>query len=1123
MAGLGVVIGGSNASQYVRQGSLRVEWAQGQRAIAYFDLVSPDGSYRPQLGQTIGIYLGDNIYGGTIDQIEETGIGNGSGRSFRVSCVSWEQRYDKRYLTKTYQSTNCGTIFADLVSLTGEINNSAPDIQNGAGVDLLVLDAAQVSSVFSDLATRSGYIWGITADQSAFFVPRAAYEAPGPLDSSNILRGQNNQWYPSIRSTREQLQNAEWRRIARTALSPEVETFTGDGSNQTFNADHPIALIPEGGIKVNGTPVDFGPNTDTEIAWRVTYGTTLFTQREDGTPLTSSDTLEITYYKVGGDLIEHTDHTAVGAQQAIEGGGSGRYEKFVDDTTNTDAGSALAAAQADVAAFKVAPVEVTVYTRLTGYLPGQIVGITLPSPHSAFTGEYLINQVTMQHEAGDGSGTDDFCLFEIKAISTTYLGGYRQFFRDLTGTGGGAPISATITGTGGSTGSPSAPAAATLTAIDILGYHTDGPEGGTQHRSRRDATYIRLGLRGSLPAGAKGVWILGEEPDTSGSALTRGVAGSVVAGDGTVASGALQPRDYGHRDFVADSPYLAMWSVRAPVETSTYRYYAVTYSEQVEGTFVPANQAGASPSLTKELSPEPIYTSGEEYAPNALSLTAEAHYQLDNNVWSYYLDLAWSEPTTHPRWDALTGYTIAYEYEDGTFAYQDVERGETSYSTDVWPVSDGASTIVVWLRSKGLGGLNRIVKGVTPSATVVVQRPTDSAGQEYAPLVTGVYASIVKSQTQDGVEVYHFEFGWVQPDERVGQVHVFVHETVGDSWHDIGTFAWDDIGPHATDKWPVANGSANFTMYFYSVSRDGKENTHSDSVTPKVTGLSLTASGSGTLKATRLTLFKNTEFEIVGGEFRVKNVDFTKAMPGTFDSSNFDISGGLWKIANSGVKETNIQAGAVTTLKLTTNAIDVGGGGGKPIQFRVFNALGALTGWIGHDTGSGFDGAWFKRCFIGGTSPADAKIIADANGNVAISGNLIVGAVAQATSASSATTALNYGGTIQCSQLVAGTMTSTGPSAGIGIAYGSNASIHSPQGIVTQAGSAVSQITAQSIAMTDSFLGVVFVVNSSGIVNARGYQINGVTGLTTVVSYRKADGVSNGTLTFTGGWLTGQT
>ncbi len=60
-------------------------------------------------------------------------------------------------------------------------------------------------------------------------------------------------------------------------------------------------------------------------------------------------------------------------------------------------------------------------------------------------------------------------------------------------------------------------------------------------------------------------------------------------------------------------------------------------------------------------------------------------------------------------------------------------------------------------------------------------------------------------------------------------------------------------------------------------------------------------------------------------------------------------------------------------------------------SFAVTNAVGQLIAWIGDTLVSGIQymGAWFKQLYIGGSSAATAKIVADASGNVSINGATI--------------------------------------------------------------------------------------------------------------------------------------
>ena len=177
------------------------------------------------------------------------------------------------------------------------------------------------------------------------------------------------------------------------------------------------------------------------------------------------------------------------------------------------------------------------------------------------------------------------------------------------------------------------------------------------------------------------------------------------------------------------------------------------------------------------------------------------------------------------------------------------------------------------------------------------------------------------------------------------------------------------------------------------------------------------------------------------GLWTMSSIDMTKAAN---LSSQFAIKGGLQTI-------TNLAADLIVTGELQV------GGGGRMSLIKQFDALTGLvlTGLIGDDrvgplnpNGSGFYGAWFKGPFGVGGTPGQPAFGTDSSGNaffhnVQISGSLIVGQVSQAsyagnsgtaTSAETATTALNYAGTIQCSQLTAGTISVLSRTAGVTVA-----------------------------------------------------------------------------------------
>lgn len=201
----------------------------------------------------------------------------------------------------------------------------------------------------------------------------------------------------------------------------------------------------------------------------------------------------------------------------------------------------------------------------------------------------------------------------------------------------------------------------------------------------------------------------------------------------------------------------------------------------------------------------------------------------------------------------------------------------------------------------------------------------------------------------------------------------------------------------------------------------------------------------GVIDAANLMLESySAEFHIdpATGKWAMQNVDFSKAT--NFNTSDFKLEDDeltynfvdLFKASNFNAAEFEAAGGvfvmkALAADKIKTGILEVGGavsGGQRVSRFKVFDTATPtpnLIGWVGDDSAaSGYVGAWFKRILIGGTSPASAQIIADASGNVAISGALLVSGTVYLGALGPGTLPVGvvYAGTILASQIGSGTL-----------------------------------------------------------------------------------------------------
>lgn len=121
----------------------------------------------------------------------------------------------------------------------------------------------------------------------------------------------------------------------------------------------------------------------------------------------------------------------------------------------------------------------------------------------------------------------------------------------------------------------------------------------------------------------------------------------------------------------------------------------------------------------------------------------------------------------------------------------------------------------------------------------------------------------------------------------------------------------------------------------------------------------------------KLVAAVGSEFHFVGGDLLMNHIDMSKA---TNLSAQFQVSGGVTNLIN------------VSANLLLSGLLQIGGGTNKVSLAKFFDTAGTpqLMGFIGDDSGgSGYVGAWFKRCGVGGSGPLSPNFFTDAAGNVA--------------------------------------------------------------------------------------------------------------------------------------------
>lgn len=461
---------------------------------------------------------------------------------------------------------------------------------------------------------------------------------------------------------------------------------------------------------------------------------------------------------------------------------------------------------------------------------------------------------------------------------------------------------------------------------------------------------------------------------------------------------------------------------RHPFPSETQHWRAIV----VSATETKTNSLEESPSVRFLVDPAALNErpSGAEYCPNARNLTGE-WYQDDSvspPVW--YFSLAWQNPTENPRWGNVYSWDIflfnpaladdpATDWDERLGMLTSIGPNDTEFRSTAQPQAMPTipTEYVVWLIPKDHdGNLNTPIRGVVASIRFYVNREGDAApadrytaGRVYNPQVTVLYP-----QNADGIDMYGFAINASPADPKVfpewGGCKVVARDIADEDAntrdHPLGELTVDRMSL-ITATWP-APPTITFDIYFVSMTRDGKVNelVEDDTYSIRVT---VVASPTGNINLYRSANYENEEFEVIDGEFRLKNVDFSKAKPGTF-SPQFDL---IW---NETAGTNRLSLVAIDADILRTGVLEIGkyvvGHQSRISQLKIFKTTGAfdqLVAWFGDDTpnpaglGSGFVGGWIERLAIGGTM-ASPKIYMDGLGNAYFNGTILTGEIRAAVS-----------------------------------------------------------------------------------------------------------------------------
>lgn len=345
----------------------------------------------------------------------------------------------------------------------------------------------------------------------------------------------------------------------------------------------------------------------------------------------------------------------------------------------------------------------------------------------------------------------------------------------------------------------------------------------------------------------------------------------------------------------------------------------------------------------------------------------------------------------------LAGDSTPYAF--GPFSDSDDHRAVVTV-----PAPSVAMTARVRVRSCTVNATN--AASVSPSATITLEAYANvvnpGSGAAYTACATFSGApTVIAPYEMNGTLDQDIIFPVSSPsDPRFSGYEIW-----SNGWPDDANF-YQETGmqtpgtPTVTITLPAPSTVIAPTFWLVSVSIDDqgvkRRNPFVQGVTPSVV-VSL-GTGAGVIDARKfmMSTLAGTDFKLdeVTGLFTFKSIDLAKAanistefhidpVTGKFSMLDLDMSKASrlsaqfqWDAGAMVQKVVNLDASV-----LKTGAFQVGGPS-MVSQMKNFDTSGNLIGFVGDDTaGTGYVGAWFKRCGIGGSAAAP-NFYADAAGNV---------------------------------------------------------------------------------------------------------------------------------------------
>lgn len=445
---LTTTIGG--VAKAIKDRSLQISAVANGRDTLRVTVPSRAGTYRPAVGAEIIVEVDAvRIFGGYVTTPRETGAGNIGLTPIwtSVSAVAFKSVADRRHVTATVAD---GTSLEDFLIVLATYLPAGFSLSGsqatGPALTAMQFDGVRLSEVLNELAKITGWIWDISYSKVLSMFDPTGVAAPFNI----TFAGRQAKGDVTVERSRDQYANRVIVRAGGDAIVDKIDTFTGDGAEDTFELNYPMVYSPTVGYGYvwNGDDPGDPGNPLYETLDLAGNGATW-----EYNPATN-EIVRVAGAPANGNLVTITYPAQfpifVQADDTVEQAAEGIWEIVLSEPNVYLREQAQEIADTALARMTAITETVRYVTHLAGLRPGMVQTITLPTRD--LSGSYLITGV----EISNGIGEDELA-YDVTAVGgDEFRGTWRDVYTSWLG-GGGTTSAASSPAVGSGGGSPCPP------------------------------------------------------------------------------------------------------------------------------------------------------------------------------------------------------------------------------------------------------------------------------------------------------------------------------------------------------------------------------------------------------------------------------------------------------------------------------------------------------------------------------------------------------------------------------------------------------------------------------------------------------------------------------------------